>query len=416
MLAGKNILLGVTGGIAAYKMADVASMLVKQHADVHVVMTENATKFITAETFQVLTKNKVYVDVFDEEPDDYVNVPHISLGTSADCVLIAPATADVIGKIANGIADDMVTTTVLPARCPILISPSMNVYMYENRIVQDNLRKLKKFGYRIIEPDDGHLACGYDGKGKLPQPEKLVEQVILACAREKDLIGRKVLVDAGPTQEAIDPVRFITNHSSGKMGYAVARVAAMRGAEVVLVSGPTSLEVPAGVKRIDVTSAEDMYNAMVKEAVDSDIIIMSAAVADFTPETVADNKIKKSGDDEGMTISLKRTKDILKTLGTMKGSSGSLEIFDDNLKVEDKKQVIVGFSMETENLIENSRKKLESKNADMICANSLTTEGAGYQVDTNIVTMITKNDMIELPLLSKDEVADKIFDQILKLV
>ncbi len=416
MLAGKNILLGVTGGIAAYKMADVASMLVKQHADVHVVMTENATKFITAETFQVLTKNKVYVDVFDEEPDDYVNVPHISLGTSADCVLIAPATADVIGKIANGIADDMVTTTVLPARCPILISPSMNVYMYENRIVQDNLRKLKKFGYRIIEPDDGHLACGYDGKGKLPQPEKLVEQVILACAREKDLIGRKVLVDAGPTQEAIDPVRFITNHSSGKMGYAVARVAAMRGAEVVLVSGPTSLDVPAGVKRIDITSAEDMYNAMVKEAVDSDIIIMSAAVADFTPETVADNKIKKSGDDEGMTIALKRTKDILKTLGTMKGSSGSLEIFDDNLKVEDKKQVIVGFSMETENLIENSRKKLESKNADMICANSLTTEGAGYQVDTNIVTMITKNDMIELPLLSKDEVADKIFDQILKLV
>ena len=416
MLAGKNILLGVTGGIAAYKMADVASMLVKQHADVHVVMTENATKFITAETFQVLTKNKVYVDVFDEEPDDYVNVPHISLGTSADCVLIAPATADVIGKIANGIADDMVTTTVLPARCPILISPSMNVYMYENRIVQDNIRKLKKFGYRIIEPDNGHLACGYDGKGKLPQPEKLVEQVILACAREKDLIGRKVLVDAGPTQEAIDPVRYITNHSSGKMGYAVARVAAMRGAEVVLVSGPTNLDVPAGVKRIDVTSAEDMYNAMVKEAVDSDIIIMSAAVADFTPETVADNKIKKSGDDEGMSISLKRTKDILKTLGTMKDSNGTLEIFDDNLKVEDKKQVIVGFSMETENLIENSRKKLESKNADMICANSLTTEGAGYQVDTNIVTMITKDDMIELPLLSKDEVADKIFDQILKLV
>ncbi len=416
MLEGKNILLGVTGGIAAYKMADVASMLVKQHADVHVVMTKNATKFITAETFQVLTKNKVYVDVFDEEPDDYVNVPHVSLGTSADCVLIAPATADVIGKIANGIADDMVTTTVLPARCPILIAPSMNVYMLENRIVQDNIRKLKKFGYRIIEPDDGHLACGYDGKGKLPQPDKLVEQVILACAREKDLIGRKVLVDAGPTQEAIDPVRYITNHSSGKMGYAVARVAAMRGAEVVLVSGPTNLDTPAGVKRINVTSAEDMYNAMVKEAVDSDIIIMSAAVADFTPETVADNKIKKSGDDEGMSISLKRTKDILKTLGTMKDSSGTLEIFDDNLKVEDKKQVIVGFSMETENLIENSRKKLKSKNADMICANSLTTEGAGYQVDTNIVTMITKDDMIELPLLSKDEVADKIFDQVLKLV
>ena len=415
MLEGKNILLGVTGGIAAYKMADVASMLVKQHADVHVVMTENATKFITAETFQVLTKNKVYVDVFDEEPDDYVNVPHVSLGTSADCVLIAPATADVIGKIANGIADDMVTTTVLPARCPILIAPSMNVYMLENVIVQDNIKKLKKFGYQIIEPDDGHLACGYDGKGKLPQPEKLVEQVLLACAKEKDLKGKKVLVDAGPTQEAIDPVRFITNHSSGKMGYSVAKVAALRGASVVLVSGPTNLDTPAGVKRIDVTSAEDMYDAMVKEAVDSDIIIMSAAVADFTPETVADNKIKKNSDDEGMVIPLKRTKDILKTLGSMKDSSGTVDFTADSFKVEDKKQIIVGFSMETEKLIENSRKKLESKNADMICANSLTTEGAGYKVDTNIVTMITKDDMIELPLMSKDEVADKIFDKIITM-
>lgn len=399
MLKGKNILLGVTGGIAAYKMADVASMLVKQHADVHVVMTENATKFITAETFSVLTKNKVYVDVFDENPDDYVNVPHISLGTDADCILIAPATADIIGKIANGIADDMVSTVVLPARCPILVAPSMNVYMLENPIVQDNIAKLKRFGYTIVEPAEGHLACGYDGKGKLPTPEALVEQVVLAAAKEKDYEGKKVLVDAGPTEEAIDPVRFITNHSSGKMGYAVARIAAMRGADVTLVSGPTNLDIPAGVKRVDVTSAEDMYNAMVSEAESSDVIIMSAAVADFTPETVADNKIKKQSDSEGMSLSLKRTKDILKSLGEKKRAG----------------QKIIGFSMETENLIENSRKKLDSKNADMICANSLKTEGAGYKVDTNIVTMITKEDMVELPLMSKLEVADKILDKIKEL-
>ena len=399
MLKGKNILLGVTGGIAAYKMADVASMLVKQHANVHVVMTENATKFITAETFSVLTKNKVYVDVFDENPDDYVNVPHISLGTNADCILIAPATADIIGKIANGIADDMVSTVVLPARCPILVAPSMNVYMLENPIVQDNIAKLKRFGYTIVEPAEGHLACGYDGKGKLPTPEALVEQVVLAAAKEKDYEGKKVLVDAGPTEEAIDPVRFITNHSSGKMGYAVARIAAMRGADVTLVSGPTNLDTPAGVKRVDVTSAEDMYNAMVSEAESSDVIIMSAAVADFTPETVADNKIKKQSDSEGMSLSLKRTKDILKSLGEKKRTD----------------QKIIGFSMETENLIENSRKKLDSKNADMICANSLKTEGAGYKVDTNIVTMITKEDMVELPLMSKLEVAYKILDKIKEL-
>lgn len=399
MLTGKNILLGVTGGIAAYKMADVASMLVKLNADVHVVMTENATKFITAETFSVLTKNEVYIDVFDENPDDYVNVPHISLGTNADCVLIAPATANIIGKIANGIADDMVSTVVLPATCPKLIAPSMNVYMLENPIVQDNIEKLRKFGYQIIEPAEGHLACGYDGKGKLPTPETLVEQVVLAVAKEKDYSGKKVLVDAGPTEEAIDPVRFITNHSSGKMGYSVAKVAAMRGAEVTLVSGPTNLDIPAGVKRINVVSAEDMYNAMVSEAETSDVIIMSAAVADFTPETVADNKIKKQSDDEGMSLSLKRTKDILKTLGENKKEG----------------QKIIGFSMETENLIENSRKKLSSKNADMICANSLKTEGAGYKVDTNIVTMITKDDMVELPLMSKVDVADKILDKIKEL-
>ena len=399
MLKGKNILLGVTGGIAAYKMADVASLLTKLHADVHVVMTENATKFIPAETFQVLTKNKVYVDVFDENTDDYVNVPHISLGTSADCVLIAPATANVIGKLANGIADDMVTTTVLPARCPILVAPSMNVYMLENPIVQDNIEKLKRFGFEIIEPDDGHLACGYDGKGKLPQPEILVQHIVYACAKDKDLKGKKVLIDAGPTQEAIDPVRYITNHSSGKMGYALARVAAMRGAEVTLVSGPVQLDTPIGVKRIDVITAAEMYDAMVKESDNADIVIMSAAVADFTPATVADNKIKK-GEGEGMSIPLNRTADILKTLGEKKASG-------------EKNMILVGFSMETENLVENSRKKLTSKNADMICANSLTTEGAGYQVDTNIVTIITKDDTIQLPLMSKDDVADSIFDAVI---
>ena len=399
MLKGKSILLGVTGGIAAYKMADVASLLTKLHADVHVVMTENATKFIPAETFQVLTKNKVYVDVFDENTDDYVNVPHISLGTSADCVLIAPATANVIGKLANGIADDMVTTTVLPARCPILVAPSMNVYMLENPIVQDNIEKLKRFGFEIIEPDDGHLACGYDGKGKLPQPEILVQHIVYACAKDKDLKGKKVLIDAGPTQEAIDPVRYITNHSSGKMGYALARVAAMRGAEVTLVSGPVQLDTPIGVKRIDVITAAEMYDAMVKESDNADIVIMSAAVADFTPATVADNKIKK-GEGEGMSIPLNRTADILKTLGEKKASG-------------EKDMILVGFSMETENLVENSRKKLTSKNADMICANSLTTEGAGYQVDTNIVTIITKDDTIQLPLMSKDDVADSIFDAVI---
>ena len=397
MLKGKNILLGICGGIAAYKMADVASMLVKLHADVHVVMTKNATKFITPETFQVLTKNKVYVDVFDEYPDDAANVPHISLGENADLILIAPATANMIGKLAHGIADDMVSTVVLPARCPILISPSMNVHMFENPIVTDNINILKKYGYKIIEPDSGHLACGYDGKGKLPQPEVLVEQILLYGAKEKDMTGMKVLVDAGPTQEALDPVRYITNHSSGKMGYSLARVAAMRGAEVTLVSGPTALKTPAGVRRIDVISAEDMFNAMNEEAEKADIIIMAAAVADYTPENVADNKIKKQVGD--MTIPLKRTKDILKSFGEKKKAG----------------QLIIGFSMETENLLENSRAKLEKKNADMICANSLRTEGAGYQVDTNIVTIITKESETELPLMSKDDVADKILDKALEI-
>lgn len=390
MLKGKNILLAVTGGIAAYKMADVASMLVKQGADVHVVMTKNATNFIPAETFQVLTKNKVYTDCFDEDPDDYVNVPHISLGTSADCILVAPATADVIGKIANGIADDMVTTTILPALCPVLIAPSMNGYMFDNPIVQDNISKLKKFGYKIIEPSFGHLACGYDGKGKLPSPEDLVENVLLAVARDKDLKGKKVLVNAGPTEESIDPIRVITNHSSGKMGYAIARQAAFRGAGVTLVSGPTNLKSPMGVEVISIKSAEDMYQEMVKNADQADIIIMAAAVADYTPVTTAENKIKKTEGD--FSIPLKRTKDILLSIGQQKKNG----------------QFICGFSMETENMLENSRKKLIKKNADMICANNLRQAGAGYQVDTNILTLIQKDFEKELPLLSKDEAANEI--------
>lgn len=390
MLKGKNILLAVTGGVAAYKMADVASMLVKQGADVHVVMTKNATNFIPAETFQVLTKNKVYTDCFDEDPDDYVNVPHISLGTSADCILVAPATADVIGKIANGIADDMVTTTILPALCPVLIAPSMNGYMFDNPIVQDNISKLKKFGYKIIEPSFGHLACGYDGKGKLPSPEDLVENVLLAVARDKDLKGKKVLVNAGPTEESIDPIRVITNHSSGKMGYAIARQAAFRGASVTLVSGPTNLKSPMGVEVISIKSAEDMYQEMVKNADQADIIIMAAAVADYTPVTTAENKIKKTEGD--FSIPLKRTKDILLSIGQQKKDG----------------QFICGFSMETENMLENSRKKLIKKNADMICANNLRQAGAGYQVDTNILTLIQKDFEKELPLLSKDEAANEI--------
>ncbi len=394
MLTGKNILLGVSGGIAAYKMANVASMLTKLHADVHVVMTRNATHFIPEETFEVLTKNKVYLDTFDEARDDEVHVPHISLGTGADCILIAPATANVIGKIAGGIADDMLTTTVLPARCPILICPSMNVFMLENPIVQDNIEKLRRFGYHIIEPDEGYLACGYDGKGKLPKEELLVEEICLAAACEKDLAGQHVVVSAGPTEEPLDPIRVITNHSSGKMGYALAKAAAYRGAKVTLVSGPTSLDAPLGVTRVNIHTAEEMYQAVTSAAETADIVVMAAAVADYTPATVADQKIKKKEGD--LSIPLKRTKDILLSLGQNKRPG----------------QFICGFSMETENLLENSSAKLTKKNADMICANSLTQEGAGYQVDTNILTLITKEGTEQLPMMSKLEAAHRIFDRI----
>lgn len=397
MLKGKNILLGISGGIAAYKMADVASSLTKLGADVHVVMTENATKLITPEVFRVLTKNKVYTDVFDDDPDDEVMVPHISLGTGADLILIAPATANVIGKLANGIADDMLTTTVLPSRCPIYIAPSMNVYMLENPVVQKNIEKLRALGYNIIEPATGYLACGYEGKGKLPSPELLVETVSLAVSHEKDMEGIKVLVNAGPTQESLDPVRIITNHSSGKMGYAIARQAARRGADVTLVSGPVNLAVPLGVNVVNVVSAADMYEEMTKYAAESDIMIMSAAVADYTPAVTAENKIKKS--DGGLNIEMVRTKDILKTLGEAKKEG----------------QFICGFSMETENMIENSRKKLDSKNADMICANNLKVPGTGFKVDTNIITLITADEVKELPLMSKEEAADEILTKIISL-
>ncbi len=398
MLEGKKILLGVTGGIAAYKMANVASMLVKLHAEVHVVMTRNAAHFITPQTFEVLTKNKVYMDTFDETPDDAAHVPHISLGTGADCILIAPATADVIGKIANGIADDMLTTTVLPARCPILVCPSMNGYMLENPIVQDNIAKLKKFGYQIIEPSEGYLACGYEGKGKLPKEELLVEGILLQVAHVHDMEGKHVVVSAGPTEEPLDPIRVITNHSSGKMGYALAKAAAYRGAKVTLVSGPTALEPPIGVEIKKIKTAEDMYREVTAAAETADIVVMAAAVADYTPAEVADQKIKKKDGD--MAIPLKRTKDILLSLGQNKKEG----------------QIICGFSMETENLLQNSSAKLTKKNADMICANSLTQEGAGYQVDTNILTLITKDETEQLPMMSKLEASHKIFDKLLTLL
>ena len=394
MIKGKRIILGISGGIAAYKMTNVASMLYKMGADVHVLMTKNACQFITPKTFEVLTKNKVYIDTFDETPDDPVNVPHITLGQSADCFLIAPATANIIGKLAHGIADDMVTTTVLPARCPILICPSMNGYMIDNPVVQENIEVLRKRGYKIIDSEFGNLACGYEGKGKLPKEEILVEHILNAVEYEHDMVGKKALISAGPTEEPIDPVRIITNHSSGKMGFALARVAAKRGADVTLVTGPVNLETPLNVNRVDIVTAEDMFQAITSRAPENDIIIMSAAVADYTPETVADNKIKKH--EGGMSIPLKRTKDILKYLGENKKDG----------------QFLCGFSMETENLLENSTAKLDKKNADMICANNLKVPGAGYKVDTNIITIIKKGSAVELPLMTKDEAAYEILSEI----
>ena len=395
MLNGKTIVLGVTGSIAAYKIAGLASMLVKQHADVHVIMTKNACNFINPITFETLTKHKCLVDTFDRNFE--FSVKHVSLAQAADVFLIAPASANVIGKIANGICDDMLTTTVCATRKPVLISPAMNTGMFENPIVQDNLKKLARFGYHIIQPAVGRLACGDVGTGKMPSEEELFNNILLAIAKEKDLKGKRVLISAGPTQEAIDPVRYITNHSSGKMGYALAKMAKLRGADVTLVSGPVSITAFPGIEVVDVTSAADMYDAITTRSSQADIVVMCSAVADYTPTLYSEQKVKKSDGD--MSIALSRTKDILKKLGENKREG----------------QIVVGFSMETENLIENSQAKLLKKNVDMICANSISTEKTGFGVDTNKVTLIFKNCVEELPLCSKEETADMILDHIIKL-
>ena len=392
MLKGKTILLGVTGSIAAYKIASLASMLKKAHATVHVIMTKNACNFIHPITFETLTGNKCIVDTFDR--DFQFEVEHISLAKKADLCLVAPASANVIGKLAGGIADDMLTTTLLAVRCPVLLSPAMNTNMFLNPIVQDNLKKLESLGYQVIQPATGLLACNDVGLGKMPEAWELFEYIIASVAYDKCLLGKKVLVTAGPTQEAIDPVRYITNHSTGKMGYAIAKVAYGMGAEVSLISGPTNLKPPVGVKLIPVVSAGDMYEAVMAEGKQADLIIKSAAVADYTPSSVSDQKMKKS--EENLFIPLTRTRDILGSLGSAKKEG----------------QVLVGFSMETENLIENSKKKLEKKNLDLIVCNNLKVEGAGFGHDTNVVTLISKDEIEELPLLSKSQVAESLLNKI----
>ena len=392
MLKGKTVLLGVTGGIAAYKIANLASALVKLHADVNVIMTQNATNFINPITFESLTGNKCIVDTFDR--NFKFKVEHIALAELADVFMVAPASANVIGKIANGIADDMLTTTFMACKKKKILAPAMNTNMYENPIVQDNIKKLKGYGMEIIEPATGYLACGTTGSGKLPDEKILLEYILREIAYEKDLSGKTVLVTAGPTREAIDPVRFISNHSTGKMGYAIARCASLRGARVILVSGPVSLEPPLFAELVPVVSAEDMHNAVMKYKDEADIIIKSAAVADYTPVAASCEKIKKQDGD--MRIELRRTKDILKELGQSRREN----------------QFICGFAMETENLIENAVKKLKSKNVDMIVANSLKTEGAGFGTDTNVVTLIKKDGKTELPLMSKTDVAMKILDEV----
>ena len=397
MLKGKNILLGVSGGIAAYKAADICSRLVKNHANVDVIMTEHALNFITPNTFEALCHNKVVTDTFDRNHP--WEVEHIALADKADCVIIAPATANIIGKLANGIADDMLTTTLMACECPKLIAPAMNTKMWNNPILQDNLKKLKHYGWTIIEPESGHLACGTEGSGKLAKPEVIVDWVINQAACEKDMKGLRVMVSAGPTCEDLDPVRFLTNRSSGKMGYSIASAAAARGAEVTLVSGPVNLPHPANVKVVDIRSAADMYEAITSRQKDTDIIIKAAAVADYRPATVSDNKIKKKDDGSDLALPLERTDDILKYLG----------------KHKKKGQFLCGFSMETENMIENSRKKLEKKNLDLIAANNVKVEGAGFQGDTNVLTLISHDSEVELPLLSKWDAANRLLDEIMKL-
>lgn len=392
MLKNKYVVLGVTGSIAAYKAASLASALIKLHCDVQVIMTANAANFIHPVTFETLTGRKCLIDTFDRNFS--FEVEHISVAKRADLVLVAPASANVIGKLAHGIADDMLTTTLMACTCPKLISPAMNTAMYENPVLQDNLRLLEKYGYQIIEPASGHLACGDSGKGKMPEPDELLSWVLKEIAYKKDLTGKKILVTAGPTQESIDPVRFITNHSSGKMGYAIARAAMLRGADVTLVTGPVSIAPPPFVRVVPVLSAEDMFQAVTSVSDRQDAVIKAAAVADYTPLSVSDQKVKKK--DGEMNIELKRTKDILKFLGEHKPDG----------------QFLCGFSMETENMLRNSRKKLAQKHVDMIVANSLRTSGAGFGTDTNVVTLITRDGEEELPLMSKDEVAHQILNRI----
>ncbi len=396
MLKDKNILLCITGGIAAYKMPNLASMLVKQGCNVNVIMTKSAENFITAKTFEALTGNPCITDTFEKNYP--VAIHHIKLANDADYVMVSPATADIIGKIAHGIADDIVTSTLLACKCPVAVVPSMNVNMYENPIVQDNIQTLEKYGYIVIEPDTGYMACRATGKGKMPEPAQLYKYIEKELAYPHDLSGVNVLVTAGATREAIDPVRFISNHSTGKMGYAIAKVAMLRGANVTLVTGETALEDIPFVNIVKITSAEDMYNAVTSHFENADITIKAAAVADYTPVTVAENKIKKTDGDS--CIPLKRTTDILMELGKRKREN----------------QFVCGFSMETENMLENSRKKLVNKNIDIIVANNLKTKGAGFGTDTNVITLITKNSITELPVMSKEECADKILSTIIEVI
>lgn len=394
MLKGKTVVLAVSGSIAAYKIASLASALGKLHADVQVLMTQNATNFINPITFETLTGNKCLVDTFDR--NFQYSVEHVALAKRADVVLVAPASANVIGKIANGIADDMLTTTVMACKCKKIISPAMNTQMFENPIVQDNLKKLEHYGYEVIQPAVGLLACKDVGKGKMPEPETLLEYILQEVAYEKDLKGKKILVTAGPTQEPIDPVRYLTNHSSGKMGYAIAKVCSMRGAEVTLVSGKTAIKPPLFVDVVPVTTAREMYEAVTGRSDRQDIVIKAAAVADYRPKTISEQKVKKT--DGELSIEMERTDDILKYLGEHKRAN----------------QFLCGFSMETEHMLENSRKKLQKKNLDMIVANNVKVEGAGFAGDTNIVTLITADDETQLPLLSKEETAVEIMNKILE--
>lgn len=393
-LKGKTIVLGVTGSIAAYKIASLASALKKLEADVHVLMTKNATNFINPITFETLIGNKCLVDTFDR--NFQFSVEHVSLAKLADVVMIAPATANVIGKLANGLADDMLTTTVMACKCKKFISPAMNTNMFENPVVQDNLAKLEHYQYEVIQPTSGYLACGDTGAGKMPEPEVLLSYILRECCCEKDMLGKRVLVTAGPTQEAIDPVRYITNHSSGKMGYAIAEMAMLRGAQVTLVSGQTALTPPMFVDFVPVVSAQEMFDEVTARAEEQDIIIKAAAVADYRPTTVADQKMKKSEDE--MSLFLERTTDILAYLGQRKTPS----------------QFLCGFSMETENVVGNSKAKLEKKNLDMIAANSLCQAGAGFATDTNVLTLITKDGQRELALMSKKQAAMELLTEILK--